>query len=84
MVGKLVIINQAGLMLINETQIIPFVHFQLKVILPSEIGQMKNIEVNAVSKWRKKDLNPDLCKIGGQLTDVKKKETTIIDRLVEA
>ncbi len=58
--------------------------FQLKVILPSEIDQMKNLEVNAVSKWRKKDLNPDLCKIGGQLTDVKKKETTIIDRLVEA
>jgi len=71
-------------MLINETPIIPFVQFQLKVILPSEIDQMKNLEVNAVSKCRKKDLNSDLHKIVFQLTDVNKKETTIIDRLIEA
>jgi hypothetical protein len=37
-------------MLINETPIIPFVQFQLKVILPSEIDQMKNLEVNAAKK----------------------------------
>ena len=45
---------------------------------------MKNLEVNAVSEWRKKDFNPDFCEIGFQLTDVMKKETTIIDRLIKA
>jgi len=82
LLGHLVDITEEGLMLISEQPIELDVTFHLQMQLPSNIGGMEKWEFDAVSKWCRKDINPDFLDSGFQLVDIDVKSLTVIRNLI--
>lgn len=82
LLGHLVDITEEGLMLISEHPIEMGITFQMRMLLPSNIGGMESWEFDAISRWCRKDINPDFFDSGFQLNDTDVKDLTVIRNLI--
>jgi len=73
--AHLVDVSKDGIMVITREKIEAKKHFQLEIILPDEVEGRDKINCKAVSKWCKKDVNPDYYATGFEIEGI-----DIIDR----
>lgn len=82
LVGQLVDITTSGMKLVSETPIESDAVFQLRMVLPEEIGQKKEIGFDVKSMWCKRDVNPNFFSIGFEFEDISTEDIKIIQNLI--
>ena len=84
MIGRVADISMTGLMLIRANPIDSGKTYALRVLLPEAVDEGASIDFEAVSRWCKKDVNPDFYVIGFEITHVDSKNEKMIIRLIKA
>jgi len=82
LLGHLVDITTEGVMLISEAPLRTNQVFHLKMRLPEQMSGSKEIAFDAVSKWSKKDINPDFYDTGFQFVDIRAEDKEFIEDLI--
>jgi len=82
LLGHLVDITTEGVMLISEAPLQTGKVFHLKMRLPEQMSGSKEIAFDAVSKWSKKDINPDFYDTGFQFVDIRAENKEFIEDLI--
>ena len=82
LLGYLVDITAEGMMLISEKPIETSKHYELKMDLPSEIGDNKHLIFHADSLWSRKDVNPDFWDTGFKFLDLSAENQDLISNLI--
>ena len=82
LVGQLVDITTSGMRLVSEKPVDPDTFYQLRMVLPEEIDQKKEITFDVKSMWCKRDVNPDFYTIGFEFEDVSTDDIKIIKNLI--
>jgi hypothetical protein len=82
-IGRLVDITTIGLMIISEKALEPGQEFALRIALPEEFPNAKQINVVGESVWCHKDVNPDYYAIGFRLNQPSVDVITVIKMLIE-
>ena len=80
--GHLVDITTEGIMLISEDHKDVNKSFELKMVLPSDIGGKKEFQFETKSVYSKKDINPDFYDTGFLLINVDQEDLNVIDKLI--
>jgi hypothetical protein len=82
LLGHLVDITAQGMMLISEKPCEVNATYELKMALPTKMGQMKSFTFKAKSLWCDKDINPDFYDTGYQILDLDLEAVKIIEELI--
>ena len=82
--GHLVDVSPEGVMLISEEPIETRTLFQLKMTLPEEMDQRRELIFNAESLWCRPDANPDFFDTGFRLKDMASGDILLIERLIRS
>ena len=69
-IGHLVNISSTGIMLLSDFPIPVNEEYKLRMRLPHELVDKGEIIFNAISRWCRKDTNPEFYVIGFQLYDM--------------
>ena len=83
LIGYLVNITTEGLMLVGEEPIETDESLQLKLILPTKIKGVNQVNLSAQAIWCEQDSNPEFYNIGFLLREVPRKNIRIIERLIK-
>jgi hypothetical protein len=81
--GHAVDISNQGFMLITDKPVESDYLFQLKMFLPEEIQGGRYFEFSAMSRWCRKDQNPEYYNVGFQFSDLSSEGIKIVNHLVE-
>lgn len=82
-IGRLVDITTEGLMLVSSAKIEVGEQFKLKLCLPKEMGENRNVNFEARSVWSKTDVNPDFIDTGFQFVRVSDQDISSIIELIQ-
>jgi c-di-GMP-binding flagellar brake protein YcgR len=80
--GKGVDITTRGLLLIAETPIPQDTELQLRLALPEAMYGKDHIDLDAVARWRSKDVNPGFYDVGLEFTRISPRDQEIIRQLI--
>ncbi|MDH3975321.1 MAG: PilZ domain-containing protein [Deltaproteobacteria bacterium] len=80
--AHLVDISKEGIMVITRDMIEANKHFQLEIVLPDEVDGRDKINCRAVSKWSKKDVNPDYYATGFEIEGIDIIDSELIEFLI--
>jgi hypothetical protein len=81
--GRLVDVTREGLMSISPDQKEVGKIFSLKLSLPTTIGGEIELLLDGKAVWCRKDVNPEYYVTGIQFHDVSKKNTDVIELLID-
>ncbi len=81
--GHLADISTQGLMLISDEPIQVNKTYQLRLALPEELSEKKEVLLEATSRWCRPDASPDLYVSGFTINDPSKEVQDCIFRLVK-
>jgi hypothetical protein len=82
--GHLMDISPSGLMLLSDEPIAVNEEYRMRMRLPEEISENNNeILFKAVSRWCKKDDNPDFYVTGFQVQEMDNKTKELITHLID-
>ncbi len=82
LVGQLVDITTSGLKLVTENSVEPGRIIDLRMVLPEEIDNKKEIFFTVRSLWCKRDINPKYFSIGCEFEDISREDMNIIETLI--
>ncbi len=82
-IGRLVDITSIGLMIISEKALEPGREIALRITLPEEFPNAKQIDVVGESVWCHKDVNPDYYAVGFRLNQPAEGVISVIQELIE-
>ena len=77
-------ISAEGIRLICRRPITSATDYHLRMILPAEIEETKQVEFEATSRWCKRDGKPDYFESGFKLNNTRLNDLAIIERLCSA
>ena len=80
--AHLVDISKEGIMVITGEEIETNKRFQLEIILPEEVDGRDKINCMAISKWCKKDINPDYYATGFEVEGLDIIDSELIEFLI--
>ena len=81
--GHLVDISEKGVMLISDGPTEVNEAYRLRMILPTQLKESREVILAATSRWSKQDANPDFYLSGFALHDLDTATEKVIRRLVE-
>jgi c-di-GMP-binding flagellar brake protein YcgR len=81
LLGRLVDISDRGMMLISELEFRPGEDYRLRVELPQSDLQQSFLDVAAVVRWCRRDVNPDLWAVGFEFEAVDQEAARLIAHL---
>lgn len=84
MIGRVADISLSGVMLVRADGIESGKTYALRVLLPEVFEEKGHIDFEAVSRWCKKDVNPDFHVIGFEITHIDSKNEKMIMQLIKA
>jgi len=82
LVGQLVDITTEGIKLVSENSVEPETLYKLKMALPEEMENKKEISFDAVCQWCKRDINPNFYSIGFVFNKISNHDVNIIKNLI--
>lgn len=80
--GHVLDISECGLLLISDTQMEVNEEYRLRMKLPTQMKERREILINATSRWCRQDKNPDFYLVGFQIHDLEASENKIIKSLI--
>jgi hypothetical protein len=84
LIGHLVDISSGGVMVMSQHRRRLGCAIQLRMILPGPANTTRQqVEFDAVTRWCKKDINPDFWDTGYETADLTKKQVAEIENLIE-
>lgn len=81
--GNLVDISEHGLRLVGDGALEVNEEFRLRMLLPYDKDERKEIVFSATCRWCKKDSNPDFYLSGFQIHDLNAVNANLIKELIE-
>jgi hypothetical protein len=81
--GHIVNLSSDGLMLFNDRSLPVNKDFRLRIRLPNMVGELRELMLDATSRWSKKDVDPDLFLTGFQLHNLENSDRKDILDLLE-
>ena len=84
LIGRIADISLTGVMLIRTDSIESGKTYALRVLLPEVIDKDASIDFEAISRWCKKDVNPDFHVIGFEISHIDSKNEKMIIQLIKA
>lgn len=82
LLGYVVDITSAGLKIVSEDPVELNQIAELKMNLPDEIGNKKELFFTAKSKWSGKDVNSDFFAVGFEIMDFDENSIEIIEEMI--
>lgn len=83
LIGHLVDLTTEGIMLISEEEIVLNQEYELRLNLPEEIENSREIRFKALSMWSKADVNPEFFDTGFKFLEISPRHLEIIRVLIE-
>ncbi|MBE9536302.1 MAG: PilZ domain-containing protein [Proteobacteria bacterium] len=83
-VGRAADISMTGLMIVRVDSIETGKTYALRLLLPEVIEKSASIDFEAVSRWSKKEFNPDFHVIGFETTHIDSTNEKMIIQLIKA
>lgn len=80
--GQLVDITTEGMKLVSEKPVEPDTTYELKMLLPEEIENRKEVYFEANCQWCKRDVNPNFYSIGFEFIRISTQDINIIKNLI--
>ncbi len=80
--GHVVDITTKGIKLVSKKHIETKKNYTLRMVLPEEHFKGSSITFDAISMWSDRDVNPDFFVTGFQTSELDKKATNTIKKLV--
>ena len=80
--GKGVDVTTKGLLLVTETPVAQDTELELRVTLPEPMFGKDHIDVDAVARWRAKDVNPGFYDVGLEFTRISPRDQEIIRQVI--
>lgn len=81
--GYAVNLSADGIMILSDSPVPVGERFALKMRLPAELQEKESFSFDAVSRWCKKDENPDFYVSGLELHNINNEALYHIERLIE-
>lgn len=81
--GHLMDISHRGLMILSDEPIAVNEEYRLRMRLPQEVSGSDEIIFGAVSRWCRRDENPDFYIIGFQIQDMNNETRSLISDLID-
>ncbi len=81
--GHLMDISPRGLMILSDEPIAVNEEYRLRMRLPQEVSGSDEIIFGAVSRWCRRDENPDFYIIGFQIQDMDSETRSLISDLID-
>ena len=82
LVGRLVDITTEGMMLINSFPMETNRIYQVVLEMPPEMEDARPVNIDAISLWSKKDINPDFYVAGFRFVTVSPEDVLLIGDLI--
>lgn len=80
--GQLVDITTEGMKLVSENPVELDTLYELKMLLPEEIENKKEVSFDASCQWCKRDVNPNFYSIGFEFDKITNHDINIIKNLI--
>ncbi len=80
--GKGVDVTTKGLLLVTETPLAQDTELELSLALPEPMFGKDHLDVDAVVRWRGKDVNPGFYDVGLQFTRISMRDQEIIRQVI--
>lgn len=84
LLGRVADISLSGVMLIRAEMVDPGKIFAMRIVLPDAFEEGGHIDFEAVSRWCRKDINPDYHVTGFEITHIDSKNERAIISLIKA
>ncbi|MBM9605163.1 PilZ domain-containing protein [Desulfopila inferna] len=81
--GHIINLSSRGAMLLSDDAIAVNKDFRLRIQLPAEASERRDLMLDATSLWCKKDTNPNFFLAGFQIHDLKLSEKNDIHHLLD-
>lgn len=83
LVGQLVDLTTEGLMITSENPVPPGTEVKLRMVLPEEIRGKNSLSFEAISRYYRRDVNPNFYVIGFSVKEISDVDIKIIETLIQ-
>ncbi len=81
--GHVVDITPEGVMLMTGTEMAPGRTLELRMIMPGDPGDDRELQFTATSLWCRQDVNPDFWDVGFKTEGLSRKQAAAIETLID-
>ena len=82
LLGYLIDISTNGIKLMSRRAMTPGTSLPMRMELPSELFDRREVQFGGVCKWCAPDVNPDFFDIGFEVTDMPQEVKRVVNRLI--
>ncbi len=82
LLGQGVDVTTKGLLLVTETPLAQDAELELRVVLPEPMFGKDHLDVDAMVRWRSKDVNPGFYDAGLEFTRISSRDQEIIRQVI--